>query len=48
VVNRPSIIAQSEIDQRQITLGLCVDRFAALPRQAMKGIDHDWPWKSLR
>jgi hypothetical protein len=23
-------------------------RFAALPRQARKGIDQDWPWKSLR
>jgi hypothetical protein len=23
-------------------------RFAALPRQTMKGIDQDGPWKSLR
>jgi hypothetical protein len=30
------------------TLGLRVGRFAALPRQAMKGIDQEKPWKSLR
>jgi hypothetical protein len=30
------------------TLGLRVGRCAALPRQAMKDIDQDGPWKSLR
>ena len=33
---------------RSNTLGYRVGRFAALPRQAMKGIDQEGPWKPLR
>jgi hypothetical protein len=45
---RGNIAGQPGQSTSDNTLGLRVGRFAALPRQAVKGIDQDRPWKSLR